>query len=703
MTMSRLLIVRAAVLIAAGSAADPLFGAAAPAAAPPPLEIHGTLDAVTVYRGQALVTRLVEVPGPAGLKEVTVTGLPEQILPGSLYAESADTAEVQSVNYSAHPVEKDVRADVKELDDKIRELQDKANGLQQHRALLDSQRDTLAKVNAFTTATSTTDLNRGVLNSDTLQKMVTFDFEQRERILKEQLALDLEIRSLNEQIQTLQRQRAQVATSSSKIAREARVLVNLAGNGGKIRLRYLVDNATWLPSYNLRVDAPTAKAGDRKATLEYLASIQQMSGEDWINVEMTLSTATPSLLAKAPLLNELAISLATPGRADMTDLVQKLEQSGSEAAREDLRQQRSQIEQFRATIGVNNKVATTSAQFPNNYTLNGTLVNLDYIGDNNDVDLLLNRTSADLQLVDLAARDKVVRVKELKPTKMDNEMAITYQLQGHTSLLSRSDRQLIRIANIPLKPKFYKVAQPVLNDYVYDETLSVNDSPYVLLYGDLQTYVANQFVGRGVLPSTAIGQSLEVGLGIDSSLRAHRILVEKTEGISGGNRVADFTYRLSIENFGSAPAKVQLYDRMPTTKDTSKEITITTGTSAKGSADKELGAKEPLDKATSQDPLYLQKDKKKNILRWDVEVPPNSMDEKAYMVEYQFTLSYDKNLTIVVPSPLRQMVQPNAPANFMDNQSQSGTARGMGGNGGFGGGMGGGGGGRGGAGGSVGR
>jgi hypothetical protein len=200
MTMSRLLIVRAAVLIAAGSAADPLFGAAAPAAAPPPLEIHGTLDAVTVYRGQALVTRLVEVPGPAGLKEVTVTGLPEQILPGSLYAESADTAEVQSVNYSAHPVEKDVRADVKELDDKIRELQDKANGLQQHRALLDSQRDTLAKVNAFTTATSTTDLNRGVLNSDTLQKMVTFDFEQRERILKEQLALDLEIRSLNEQI-----------------------------------------------------------------------------------------------------------------------------------------------------------------------------------------------------------------------------------------------------------------------------------------------------------------------------------------------------------------------------------------------------------------------------------------------------------------------------------------------------------------------
>lgn len=704
MTICQFPAIRAAMLVAAGVATNALFGADAPPAGPPPLEIHGTLDAVTVYRGQALVSRLVEVPGPAGLKEITLTGLPDQILPGSLYAESADSAEVQSVNYSAHPVEKDVRADVQRFDDQIRELQDKVTGLQQHRQLLDSQRDTLAKVNAFTTTTSTTDLNRGVLNSDTLQKMVQFDFEQRSRILDEQLKLDLDIRGLNEQIQTLQRQRSQVATSSSKIAREAKILVSLAGNGGKIRVRYLVDNATWFPSYNLRVDAQPAQGGERKATLEYLASIQQMSGEDWTNVQMTLSTATASLVAKAPLLNELAISLATPGRADMTDLVQKLEQSGSDAARDELRQQRSQVEQFRANMGANSKqasisqLANSSFSTANNYTLNGTVVNLDYIGDNNDVDLLLNRTASDLQLVDLAAKDKVVRVKEIKPSKMDNEMAITYQLSNHTSLLSRSDRQIIRIANIPLKPKFYKVAQPVLNDYVYDEALAVNDSPYVLLYGDLETYVANQFVGRGVLPSTSIGQSLEVGLGIDSSLRAHRVLVEKTEGISGGNRVADFTYRLLVENFGNGPAKVQLYDRLPTTKETSKEISISTGTSAKGSADKELGAKEPLDKATSQDPLYLQKDKKKNILRWDLEVPPNSVDEKAYTVEYQFTLSYDKNLTIVVPAPVTLTAQqPNAPANpVLLRQNQSYNPNGMNsaggaGGGGFGGGRGGGG------------
>ena len=57
------------------------------------LESPGKVDAVTVYRGQAIVTRLVDIPAPAGLHELVVSDLPEQVLPASLYAESADGVE----------------------------------------------------------------------------------------------------------------------------------------------------------------------------------------------------------------------------------------------------------------------------------------------------------------------------------------------------------------------------------------------------------------------------------------------------------------------------------------------------------------------------------------------------------------------------------------------------------------------------------
>ena len=54
------------------------------------LETPGRIDEVTVYRGQALVSRLVETPAVAGLHEIVVTELPDQIVPGSLHAESTD-------------------------------------------------------------------------------------------------------------------------------------------------------------------------------------------------------------------------------------------------------------------------------------------------------------------------------------------------------------------------------------------------------------------------------------------------------------------------------------------------------------------------------------------------------------------------------------------------------------------------------------
>ena len=48
--------------------------------------LRGKIDSVMLYRGQALVTRVVTLNLPAGGSQVVVDGLPEQILADSLYA-----------------------------------------------------------------------------------------------------------------------------------------------------------------------------------------------------------------------------------------------------------------------------------------------------------------------------------------------------------------------------------------------------------------------------------------------------------------------------------------------------------------------------------------------------------------------------------------------------------------------------------------
>src|SRR5262249_49945574 len=111
---------------------------------------------------------------------------------------------------------------------------------------------------------------------------------------------------------------------------------------GKLRLRYLVNNASWAPSYNVRADAK-----GQKINVEYQASIMQMSGEDWPEVQMTLSTATPNLVAKAPMMTELAVALSAGGKGGE---VQYAGKDYSEA-KQQLQMQQKQLEQVRGQQG----------------------------------------------------------------------------------------------------------------------------------------------------------------------------------------------------------------------------------------------------------------------------------------------------------------------------------------------------------------
>jgi hypothetical protein len=130
------------------------------------------------------------------------------------------------------------------------------------------------------------------------------------------------------------------------------------------------------------------------------------------------------------------------------------------------------------------------------------------------------------------------------------------------------------------------------------------------------------------MPTVSIGESFTVGLGIDSSLRATRELVKKNESIQGGNRLVDFTYQLAIENFGSEATEVRLMDRMPTAKENEVKLTL-------------VAPGKPL----SEDARYEQQ-RKKGLLRWDVKVPAQSIGNKAFTLDYQMQMEYDKQLSI---------------------------------------------------------
>ncbi|HUU85141.1 MAG TPA: mucoidy inhibitor MuiA family protein [Phycisphaerae bacterium] len=572
------------------------------------IETTGTVDAVTVYRGQAYVTRVVEVAGPVGLREVVITELPEQVVPDSIYAEAADGVEVRSVRYRVRPVEEDVRQEVRELDEKLRQVGDKIEANQRHRELMDEQKTYLDNLEAFVAPTASTELSKGVLNADTLKTLTDFVFEKRQTIAEEELRLQQEGRALHDQEQLLDRQRKLLTGTSARTVREAVVFANVrARDGGRLRLRYLVNQATWSPSYTVR-----AGADRREVRVDYYASIQQMSGEEWPDVAMALSTATPSLTAKAPTLDPLTVALTPAAERDYKQARKELSQQMQMAARDRINP---------ANVAQLQKRPPSRQQAEPPYF------------QSEEYDEVLNELARQLQVVDFNLDERITRRGEPMRRGDDESVSVSYQLPSRTTLPSRSDRQLIQIAALDLKGEFYKLAVPVLTDYVYEEATVTNDSELVLLAGPVSTYLADQFVGHGEIPVVTSGERFPVGFGIDPSLRTSRELVERRESVQGGNRVVHFTYRLALENFGGAAAAVRLLDRIPTANKSQVNVTlVSTGPDLSGDA------------------AYLKAEGKKGILRWDVEVPQQATDLEAFAIEYEFDLEYDRQMTVAAVS-----------------------------------------------------
>ena len=103
----------------------------------------------------------------------------------------------------------------------------------------------------------------------------------------------------------------QLATSVDKSKLPTgEIVVTVTGtkaSSGKVKLSYVVMNAGWYPSYDIRVDDISSPA-----SIIYRANIWQNSGIDWKDVKVSLSNASPMTAGALPTLNPWFIDFYQP-------------------------------------------------------------------------------------------------------------------------------------------------------------------------------------------------------------------------------------------------------------------------------------------------------------------------------------------------------------------------------------------------------
>src|SRR5262249_45630164 len=265
---------------------------------------------VTVYPNSALVTREVDVPEGAGNIELVVTPLPPQTVDSSLYSEGTDGIRVLTTRYRMRPIKEDVREEVRKAEDELKKLQLASQKIEPDMKAVEQNIALVAKMENFTAATTQHSAEKGALNSESAIALSKYVMESRGEKAKELVAFQQQLQANQEQVQFVQRQLRELAAGSSKTERDAVIVVDKRNPAaGKVRLNYLVDQASWRPQYKLRA----GKDEKDPVQLEYLGAIVQQTGEDWSNVNLVLSTAQPMLNAAPPELRMLEVAVMHRG------------------------------------------------------------------------------------------------------------------------------------------------------------------------------------------------------------------------------------------------------------------------------------------------------------------------------------------------------------------------------------------------------
>lgn len=258
---------------------------------------------VTVYSGTATVERVAKVA--TGARSFTFTCLPASLDAQSLQIH-ADAA-VRVGEFNVLTEDRDVApACASPLDGRIRDLEDQiaavkaeSGGLQ----LVDSYLRVLASGRA---PGDEAPGGRGpgatpaqiTAMAEVLRKSGQDTLARTHQIQRKQQALELALKPLVAERDRVANQRARVVSVSINLAAERE---------GELRLSYQVRGPGWQPTYRATLDAAKATV-----LLERQALVAQNSGEDWSQVQLTLSTGQPGRATQGRLPSPWTLDVAPP-------------------------------------------------------------------------------------------------------------------------------------------------------------------------------------------------------------------------------------------------------------------------------------------------------------------------------------------------------------------------------------------------------
>jgi uncharacterized protein (TIGR02231 family) len=265
-------------------------------------EIKAEIKHVTVFPDRAQIDHEASVSLLSGKSVLKLSGLSPYIDVQSIQVKGFGEFTILSVNHRNNylhnledsPEVKSIRSQIETLQIKVEDENAAISILKEKEAFLVANRAILVKESTFTLEQFKNVMELYTNNMD----QITMTTLKNQRLIKD----------YSKQIAALQQQVAEKLGKQQLPSGE--ILVSVTSEKqvtGKLTFSYVVSNAGWYPSYDIRVD-------DIKnpVAIFYKANVFQNSGVEWKDVKLSFSNATPWVAGDIPVLNPWFVDFYNP-------------------------------------------------------------------------------------------------------------------------------------------------------------------------------------------------------------------------------------------------------------------------------------------------------------------------------------------------------------------------------------------------------
>jgi uncharacterized protein (TIGR02231 family) len=264
--------------------------------------VSSAISSVTIFLRGAEVQREGSVALKAGAQKLVFDNLPVGLNPHSIQAAGAGSFTILGVSHSVNHLAPAAQSkETEALEGQLKALRQNIS-LQKAQLVNITAEDDMLKKNAAIGGSQT-----GV-NVDKLKEFADFYRARLDALAAQKVELTATIAELEEDVQKLQKQLNELQSAPNKPTSAITVEVTAAADcQAKISVLYLVNEASWTPSYDLRATDVSSPV-----ELTYKANVRQATGEEWSHIKPTLSTANPTLSSEKPTLLPWYIAFERP-------------------------------------------------------------------------------------------------------------------------------------------------------------------------------------------------------------------------------------------------------------------------------------------------------------------------------------------------------------------------------------------------------